>query len=585
MSNKFFSKIYNNGYTPAFKDNVVSLSEENQIILTYTNPSYTLPETFIQFIFNNNLDNQILDITGKYKTGEIIFPFEDFPTTAHNIIKSFKLTGQNSLWFKLRRKQTQQMSNIIIRSLSNTHEYIIFNKVLLNSLTHNSNSISLWNEEDGEENVKEYYVILQLIDNTPGYEKIRFIFNKESQYVNKLTPSFYSNETIIDKYTLTQNISQNYDFNSWTIFGPLKGKKGTISSIISAIQKPIYTDTALHHIKGSNFYSGININNTTNWDYFTHSRDTKDPVIVQDSLSYPQISWGISCEKDLLLGETMGISLELKTGTFGTIGSTYVLFAQGIGQNRNILFTITVEDEMGIVKQGFGEQSFFPYWITTAQEYLISKTFNNNLENYFANTGDQMSYQGAYYHSLPLLKIIDFAIANMDGTTIDSFEPSFTNYLSLDITTQSFDKNAIDILENVKNNIFTILDYTSQIAVYVFEITTTKGTYITGNLFETNNKYNWGINNLNITKSTPILINGKNYYSEIHITATNPSIDIKLSLPSGWDQQINDINNKLYGLFIINSFSYNGNVLPPPPYPNNIRYSWIELEYNQLILL
>lgn len=146
-----------------------------------------------------------------------------------------------------------------------------------------------------------------------------------------------------------------------------------------------------------------------------------------------------------LLIEDEKITIALVSGEMGQPGAKYKLTGNAIAFDlANWVYEIELTDSMGTIAVGYGPSSFLPQWLSTAQHTAIKDQFGGNVKAYLQAGSDNMSGEGSYYYSLPMLQVTSFNITR-DGKL---FSSGTQGHLWVDYVTQSFSEASYPILKN-----------------------------------------------------------------------------------------------------------------------------------------
>jgi hypothetical protein len=549
-------------------------NDSRQIILTFSNPQYNFTLSGFTELVLNDLDSNILDITGETIQGVLSFPFVDSPEEAKIIIDQLKLRPSSpSTVFCFSREHGTDISDILIKTSSFTSRYIKLSRMTSQVEEEESNQILIWNKEKGD-NDDKFYFIITAIDFTEGSEKIKITANQKGENINNIVHTKYSSQKLFDVKSFIQNLQYEYPHNNWSVFGKLEGLYDTYSVNIN-LQKLNIINTPFHNKPNYIFYMGFDKKgDTTSWVNRAAVCNIKNPTISVDKDASPPIHWVVSTKSNLLVGEEQYVSIELLDDDFGEINSRYKITAVGLGINKDLIIEIIVIDRLGIVKQGLGENSFFPNWLESHQRSKVLESYNGSLFQYLRNnfTTDDLSSQGSYYFSLPLLQVIDFTIVSIIDGRIDTIDLTKNSSVWMDKITQSFKDNSSVILSNLKYNFFALSFFDINACMTISQITTSNGVLHSATFSkEGQSNINWDIDKIIIVGTEQVTVEETSFYTKWNIVLSNP--DAIIQVRAEWNEQINHISKYFEGSAVIDLALINGATL-------NNGLCWMEISNN-----
>lgn len=159
------------------------------------------------------------------------------------------------------------------------------------------------------------------------------------------------------------------------------------------------------------------------------------------------------------------ITIELVSGEMGQSGAKYKLTGNAIAFDlANWVYEIELTDSMGTVGIGYGPLSFLPQWLNKSQHEIISSQYCGNVKAYLHAGQDNMSGQGSYYYSLPMLQVTSFKI------TVDDipFASGSQGHLWVDYVTQSFSETSYPVLKNDAKWQFLAIQFPPQLSLNDF---------------------------------------------------------------------------------------------------------------------
>ena len=159
--------------------------------------------------------------------------------------------------------------------------------------------------------------------------------------------------------------------------------------------------------------------------------------------SAPWAAWG-----PVVLPGLGGVKIALISGAFGKPGAVYRLTANVCSYHptnpntENVFVDITIKDIVGAFKIGYGNASFLPNWLTSAQKAEVNNnTYNSSTQKYLSAENPQMLNQGSYYYS-SALEVQDYTVIEWkDGDPFIQRGNNDSNncgYLWMDNVTQTF---------------------------------------------------------------------------------------------------------------------------------------------------
>lgn len=160
------------------------------------------------------------------------------------------------------------------------------------------------------------------------------------------------------------------------------------------------------------------------------------------------------------------ITIALVSGEMGQPGAKYKLTGNAIAFDlANWVYEIELTDTMGTIAVGYGPLSFLPQWLNKAQHNTVmSPPFGGNVEAYLKSGQDNMSGEGSYYYSLPMLQVNNFTIT-VDGIP---FSSGSQGHLWVDYVTQSFSEASYPVLKNDAKWQFLAIQFPPQLSLNDF---------------------------------------------------------------------------------------------------------------------
>lgn len=373
---------------------------------------------------------------------------------------------------------------------------------------------------------------------------------------------YFSPKQLFDPSEFAQELHTEYDINAWCYFGKLQGKKD-VYAMTFLIQKNI---PALDVIPQYDVVGGINSKSIGTYDLGgcidLGVNVNKNPWSVQgiclDSLSGPKVST---------------YTVAAPYNNFSKRGAIYrVNFVDNL---NNLDMDMYLEDILGMVHQGYGKNGFLPNWFTKEQRNAIDNQGGFVLK-YLEENKDDMSCQGSYYFSQPLLAVRKFSIYKdnklLDESVCDS---SDSGIIWFDYVCQSYNAQGQKLLQNCGWLFFAMQFLEERTAIMVTTVHTDLGDCITANLFNIQGKYTWSINDVDIQ---PVLESewtspksGQKFYMKYIIKMVNP--ECVIGIETLWDEQEIIVGNvvKYEGI---------GNVTAVFPSENKTLHGnvWLELQ-------
>ncbi len=192
--------------------------------------------------------------------------------------------------------------------------------------------------------------------------------------------------------------------------------------------------------------------------------ETKGVVVAPFLLDKDKVTFNsnpFSETADLNLGiEDEKISIALVSGEMGQPGAKYKLTGNAIAFDlTNWVYEIELTDSMGTIAVGYGPSSFLPQWLSTAQHTAIKDQFGGNVKAYLQAGSDNMSGEGSYYYSLPMLQVTSFNITR-DGKP---FSSGTKGHLWVDYVTQSFSQASFPVLKKEATWQFLAIQFPSEL--------------------------------------------------------------------------------------------------------------------------
>lgn len=245
-----------------------------------------------------------------------------------------------------------------------------------------------------------------------------------------------------------------YNMASLDFYGHLIDDKGDIIGFSSMIQQQF-------GLPGSKPYLAE----------FSICNSETDGVVVapflldKDKVTFNSNLYSETANLNLKKIEDEKITIALVSGEMGQPGAKYKLTGNAIAFDlANWVYEVELTDSMGTVAIGYGPSSFLPQWLNTEQLQTIKDKFGGNVEAYLQAGNDNMSGEGSYYYSLPMLEVTSFNIT-VDGKP---FSSGSQGHLWVDYVTQSFSEASYPVLKNDAKWQFLAIQFPPQLSLNSF---------------------------------------------------------------------------------------------------------------------
>jgi hypothetical protein len=506
-----------------------STSSNQRIHLTYQQPQYDFTDTGLLDILTGVLEKTIYDYTGGSINGILQLPYADTPANAASLISQFQISNLYPLSaIYITRVVSGGSTPITMGTFLPTFNYVKCSTIRDGILMDASSSITLWNPEEDQN--KGYYIFILGLNFISGEEEVEIIASQRGPRPFTVTGCLYTPTQLFDRMDFIQTIHPDYNLSSWSFFGTLAGMSETYA-FTYLIQQSIGIEIqSLHQQLG--YVAAAAFNSATLKNYqILGGGSTVSPTITENP-------WSVSYTKQPILGNIQRMTMQLISGTFGSVNAQYKLYVTGILNLYSIEVICT--DILGMINEGFGVNSFLPNWITSSQRSAIINQYAGNVASYLASGKDDMNYQGSYYFSMPLLRVDSFVIKDITtGTNVDVNDPSKTSVLWFDSVTQSYNASGLSIVKNISWNFFAIKFPDAKTALMITQITTlTSGTYYIASAYQENQSpIRWNMNNISIVGSNEWTspVSQLKYYMTWTITLTNPATTVIIQ--TNWNEQ------------------------------------------------
>jgi len=498
----------------------VPIRPKKFIKLTYNNPKYILKKDELYDIFSGETHNKILDYTGEDVKGKIILPYEDSPKCAREIISLFgldtniqttEIEESQSIYFSINRQVSGSCGELDIELLGNENgKFISLYKNFSNIDGEKSNKVTLWDEKtdyidysnssstdfdnfnnssSSNINAQKFYIIIKCIDLTKNKEKVEILFRQGSPIQYPLTSCFYTDHKIFNYKDFAKTLHPDYNSTSWFYSGFLHGKKSTYS-LSALIQKSPKSLLPIHRSDKND----MEVYLTTLPEKSSNSSQIS---LECDKILGPNISakkiknkswWGLSANCDTFQDgvyfniEFMGNSNDFISPDFfikpklDTLGASsacgdnvaqeyvwgnrnmmYKMKISGLGEFRNQILEILMEDKLGIVQSGFGESSFLPLYLTNSQSDVCKNLYSSSLSKFLEKDSFNFKDYGLYLLSNPLIEVLEFILYDDTGKQIDIVDKNKQSSIFVDNINQTiFDYSQLNLMENIKYKYFVI---------------------------------------------------------------------------------------------------------------------------------
>jgi hypothetical protein len=527
------------------------------IQLTCENPTYTFGATGLLDIFLGLINANIQHSTTTSTPGNLVLPYTDTPENAALLIKQFKLTTSfTSSYIFISRTVFGGSSEVKFRISSTSFNFIKLATRSSGIQFPDSYEVDLWSSNDNA--FDGFYIVIEGIDFTPGSEMVRLTASQDGPVLQSVTCCRYSNTLTLDLPKFVQIVNPDFNLSSWSYFGTLTGNSGTYAFTFLVqksfpIQVPFF-----HHKLDFAMAGGYNSLALGTFYQLTDGLAGGYQITACADAEGPSIAlspWSLTGLCQPQIGNLNTLNVKLTSGTYGAAGATYQL--QVVGSSGTFIISVDVTDELGLVNEGMGPDSFLLNWITPTQRAAInSPPFSGNVEAYLTSGADDFECQGSYYFSQPLLRVNDFQIIDLSTFTIvDQQHPTNDSVIWFDSVTQSYDAEGIDLLKAASWDFFAIkfLDQPvgSQTALMITRVFTPGNSYYyLANLFRpaaAGPTLRWNMNDISIMgrvgsewpspKNPP----GNSYYTIWDIVLSGPTGSVVLVVDSGnapaWPEQ------------------------------------------------
>ncbi|MBO3696830.1 hypothetical protein [Roseivirga sp. E12] len=203
---------------------------------------------------------------------------------------------------------------------------------------------------------------------------------------------------------------------------------------------------------------------------FSICNNETDGVVVapflldKDKVTFQSNPFSETANLNLLI-EDEKITIALVSGKMGQPGAKYKLTGNAIAFDlANWVYEVELTDSMGTVAIGYGPSSFLPQWLNAGQHQAVMNEFGGNVETYLQDGQDNMSGEGSYYYSLPILQVTSFNITK-DGKP---FSSGSQGHLWVDYVTQSFSEASYPVLKNDATWQFLAIQFPPQLSLNDF---------------------------------------------------------------------------------------------------------------------
>lgn len=516
------------------------------ILLTCENPTYTFNNTGLLDLCLGLICPTIQDATNASTPGDLILPYTDTPSDAAQLIDQFKLhEGYPCTYLFIERTVLGGSSEVKLQSMASTFNYIKMSRHTSGIQFPDAADVDLWESTDNA--FTGFFIIIQAIDFTPGSEKVRLIASQQGPVLQSVTCCRYSDIQTLDLPKFIQTVNPDRNLDSWSYFGTLTGTSGRTYAFIFLIQKSFPIQVPFFHHK-LDFAMASGFNDADRGIHYTETKGLAGgfALSVCANEAGPTVElnpWSLSGLCEPQIGDLNTISVKVTSGSYGDPGATYRIEVLGLSGLFNIRIDFT--DVLGIVREGFGPDSFLINWITSAQRTIIDNNFGGSAEAFLASGQDDMACQGSYYFSQPLLRVTDFMITDLVALTVDNIDLGGINNMWFDSVTQSYDAAGVELLKGASWDFFAIrfIDNPGNpTALMVTRLMTPgNGYYYMANLFQTTGPtIRWGMNDISIIGSVPWVSPkdppGNTYNTRWDITLTGAGA-VTMTLLTNWNEQ------------------------------------------------
>ncbi|MDT3738831.1 MAG: hypothetical protein RO257_04945 [Candidatus Kapabacteria bacterium] len=255
---------------------------------------------------------------------------------------------------------------------------------------------------------------------------------------NETIQNFYSSKAILPPGQSPEQLAgwfskyhPRYNMSSWCFFGNITDDNGITAAISSIVQYQIMPNQPPY---------------IAEWSYC--DEQTKGyvlaPFILENENNVEYSSpFAITVDANPIYGGL--ISLTLFSGRMGEAGAKYRMTGRVITE-PDLLdeweYELEMTDTFGTIQVGYGPSSFLPQWLNKNQRDIINDKYNSDVNKYLEQSQDDMTGQGSYYFTIPLLKVEHFNI-------IKNGKPYFSGTkgnMWIDYVVQGFNAESLPVL-------------------------------------------------------------------------------------------------------------------------------------------
>jgi len=355
---------------------------------------------------------------------------------------------------------------------------------------------------------------------------------------------YFSHKHVLPQTQSSENLAEylssehmEYDLGGWFFFGSLEedtlpDKPGVFFISMQRIAQEIY-GTIYQTVPAIAAFNSPHSGKYVFGGVYTIDMEP----YVQITSSPWQVKINSQEQKESLM------TMRLISGMLGQPNAEYRLTSYVPDQMGDTLIAeIILRDRLGTVNQGYGTASFFPQYLTEAQQVEISLSYNSSVQQYLGNTGDPMAGQGSFYYSLPLMDVESFSIRRNN----DIESQGTKGVMWMDHVVQSYSGEAADILiDKASWEFFSIMLPEESAAIMVIRIESGTGVLPVAKFFKNstdrtrnsalNAVYSWDMDDITIEAGSGGNLwvspeTGLEYVQEYHILLESDDYSADLTI-------------------------------------------------------
>lgn len=262
------------------------------------------------------------------------------------------------------------------------------------------------------------------------------------------TPVSYTKQQLLPQSQSPSQLSAwlagkhpGYDLVAWCFYGNLiddKDNTDAVAYIMQFVQTPKMPQ--LEGIGIRPFQSGFTYDGAGTKGYLVSGDMSPFPTPAVTVTSKP---WSIVTS--YTNGKERSTNcVSVIDGEMGSAGAKYMLTADVAcltagGEMKRLCAQITLVDQLGVVRVGYGPASFSPGMLTPKQAKEVNKNYNHSVKEYLDKTDAPLTDQGSYYYAIPLLAVESFKLTGDNGEVLSE---GSQGTMWMDYVVQSFHETA-----------------------------------------------------------------------------------------------------------------------------------------------